>query len=436
MKANKIVRFSVQGEDCFTEIDQNIEKSQFTKVHFKFYSNKMNTHGYICDIDVLKKYAPTIAGKPILARINQYANNGQGDFAGHEYDEIAVGFFPLKGLELTYEVGNDGTLYACADGYIWNMYYEDVINILRDYGGVKGVSSEVLVIDSDIISEYEEAILQMSFTGVTLLGERNMQGRKIKPAVKGCQGKIVDFSISDMQKEFISEKTKFEKVLYSKIDESSKDGSFLMKNEKEVNMAKDPKDETVASNFDKNAKKVVEKKVGEGENKKTVVKNTEPKADDKKVGEPKTNSIDEKIEDVKNDDVEINGLKEELKAVLDKCEELQGENDRLKAENEDLTEYKNEKEKQDIKKKVDIALNNVAKVLTQKQLDDFRKRSADCSVETVDSFINEIKAFAYDVKDKKGQKQADLMRCSIPVNDDYSQKESDDVWDRISQKFN
>ena len=118
MNDEKFVCFSISNEENAIT-PEDIENAQFTKVHFRIYSaDRVNDHNYTCSLKVLKKYANTIAGKPILVWYNKHANGGKGDFAGHEDSPIAkeypVGFFPENPV-ITYEKDEDGFIKLYRD---------------------------------------------------------------------------------------------------------------------------------------------------------------------------------------------------------------------------------------------------------------------------------------------------------------------------------
>lgn len=170
-----------------------------------------------------------------MAYYNKNGDYGKGDFGGHEHSplaqEIAVGFIPFN-PEISYETEN-ATTYLCVDGYIWNTYYEHIVDVFYKDGGIKGVSVEMYVLDSKLQKNNVEEILQYSFTGVTLIGKTDACNTKIKPAVDGCQAKIIQFAaitLDDvMQPEFNKAKQLFEKQLVKNaIEEPESDGSILL----------------------------------------------------------------------------------------------------------------------------------------------------------------------------------------------------------------
>lgn len=98
-----------------------------------------------------------------------------------------------------------------------------------------------------------------------------------------------------------------------------------------------------------------------------------------------------------------------------------------------LEEYKNNRESQDMKNAVELALNSVSHILDADQIDTWRKESVNYSYAQFDDFSNKLKAFAFDVQEKKGISQPEPLRNSIPKVD--VEDESMDLWDRLSKKY-
>lgn len=527
----KLISFAVNDAVMTPE---EIEQKQFQKIHFRIYSNQLNEHGYLCSLKVLKKYAYTIQGKPILAYYKKYGNHGNGDFGGHEHSmfaqEIAVGFFP-NDCVVTYEKGEDGTVYLCADGYIWTEYYQHIVNVFNDFNGVKGVSSEIYMIKTELDEETGiENILQYSFTGLTLLGDYDAMETPIHPAVPGCQGKLVEFSA--LEEKYKEAKCDFEKILYcsnNKNQESDQSGSFFNENIKEAEMDENKVKNAASSEVVENAEKIVTTKVktevntvkyddnyryiGEEneEHKKVVTEviqvpeetlDTNTNKDDKDIVENATSeekaetssdnkeeknvsdpeSKDEKVEngnvdnpteETKSDDIDENACKtdnacvdnacndknackeenaddgsvdetvsiEEFNALKEKCESLENslsaktvECENLQAKCNSLEEYKNNKETEIMHNTINRALDEVSNVLNAVQMDDWKARSKECTIADTDKFINELKAFAFDVQEKNGTTKPDLLRNSIVTNDVANLDEMD-MWDRLERKY-
>lgn len=482
---SKIITFAVPDFKEMTP--EQIEDCQFQKVHFRIYSTAVNAHGYIMSLKVLKKYANTIQGKPILTYYMPYAYGGDGDFGGHENSTFAqetpVGFFP-NDCKITYEKESDGTVFMCADGYIWTAYYDYVVDVFKNNENVKGVSSEILIVDSEIDEETNiENILQYSFAGLTLLGSHDAMGTPIKPAVDGCKGTLVTFSATNYEKA----KNEFEKKLYNSVkEESSNEGSIFIQKIKEDAMAEKIEKNAAPSEVVENAEKIVTTEV-------EISTDTVTYDDDNRyVGETReehkvstTDVVEVPEEEVKppvetnatesdgNDEpqVEENATEEivgnttvveenasqettpeenacksnneisadEYNALKLKCSSLEKElNEKNEAYSQleiqcnALAEYKKNKETEIMKNTIDCELSKVSKILNADQINEWREKSLQCSIDNVDGFVNELKAFAFDVQEKNGVAAADTMRCSIPTE---TVKEPTDMWERIAQTY-
>lgn len=130
---------------------------------------------------------------------------------------------------------------------------------------------------------------------------------------------------------------------------------------------------------------------------------------------------------------------EEFEALKVKCSALETElskkknaYDALLLKCNSLEEYKNNKEKENMKNAIEIALNSVSHILSPDQIDEWRKESQKCSASNVDEFTNKLKAFAFDVQEKNGVVQKDSIRNSIPKE---VENESTDFWERMARKY-
>ena len=488
MEENKLIKFSIDQELS----PEQIENMQFSKVKMKIYSaDKINAHGYYISLKNLKKWANTIAGKPIIMYYNAILN----DFASHEKDEIACGFVPFD-PELSYEKTEDGTVYLCVIGYIWNMYYDYVINVFNNSNNEKGLSCEMLILDSQYDAELDaEEILQYSFAGLTLLGDYDKNFIPIKPAVDGCDATLVQNS--DVKEDFEKAKNEFEQFLYNSVkQESFNEGSFFNKENLKEKLMEDKElvmnSETPTSIEDvalvENAE-VTENAVKEVTNRVSVETSTWEYDDngdyvghtheEHRMSETHFEETNDTVEVLDNasEDVEIienadteevveenaevientckkddndceedseiveNAITEEMyNELLQKNATLENEINQLKVEYNSLVikcsalqEFKNNTEEKEMKNSVELVLNSVSHILNADQIDDWRKESVKYSIDNLCDFTNRLKAFAFDIQEKNGTKEVESIRNSIPKN--IVEIESDDVWDRLNKKF-
>lgn len=97
----------------------------------------------------------------------------------------------------------------------------------------------------------------------------------------------------------------------------------------------------------------------------------------------------------------------------------------------ELEVYKNNKENELKKQAIEFALSEVSNVLNTEQIDEWRDKAIGFS--DVDSFKNQLKAFAFDVQSKKGITTPESMRNVIPK--EFSETEPEDIWDRLEKKY-
>ena len=476
MDSEKLLRFSVSQDIDFEEI----ENSQFSKVKMKIYSaDRVNAHGYTISLKNLKKYAKTIGGKPIVA----YISNITHDATGHEENEMPMGFVPFD-PELSYEKSEDGTIYLCVIGYIWNIYCNQLVEVFKKSDGVKGLSCEMLILDSEIIEDTGvEEILAYSFAGLTILGDFDSKLRPIKPAVEGCDATIIENSIIAYEEA----KVEFEKILYSakiKDEEQTNSESLtninkedIMENILDVNSSEIVENATEVDTLD-NAFVEVETTVSsdthvhkygdDGEflgaehehhsisethieevqeeepNEDVVLIEVEDNATDEQETDEGTDTEEEDIEtseeEEKEEVVENSISKEEFDAMVDRCAELEGiineKNNEIQAltlKCSTLEEYKLNKETESMKKVLNSTLNSVSHILSPDQMSQWHDEAMKCSLDKVDEFTNKLKAFAFDLQEKQGVQQIDSIRNGIAneVEDDSSLS----VWDRLDRKY-
>lgn len=485
----------------------------------------------------MSKYASTVRGKPILAYYNIFGNDGKGDFAGHEDSEfakeIAVGFVPLN-AEVTIKEDGNGVSYCYVDGYIWTLYYQHILDVFHDFNDTKGISSEVLIIQSEELEDNVTRILQMSFAGITLLGSYDFYHNAIKPAVNGCKADLVSFAA--LRSEYDKAKTVFEEHLYrNNVTELSNESSFLNGESKEGSMEKDEKVMNSDMDATQKADNAVEDKTVETKVKVTthkygdkgeylgttdeshkyiqttveevdeeelqdnpiVVNASDDNADveestveenkcvdnecidnevkeiecDDPVDEKEESDVDEQpddepdAQDKQNDPDSEDGVEEsdseseqsqdvqdnatDLAQALARCAELEQalatcrldlnvcktKLSEVMKECETLAEYKKNKEMESVNNAIHIALNNVADVLSTSQMSEWQEKALKCSVDTADQFINELKAFAFDVQIKNGKRQRDMMRNSISQSIKNQDVLPTNVWERVESLY-
>lgn len=464
------------------DVDNEKEKMQFCPIELKFYSDELNAHGYICSKEDLEKYAPTILGKPILAWYNQVKK----DCGGHEdtifAKEHPIGFIPTN-AEVTYKTDENGVTYSYVVGYIWSVYYDNIVEVFINNDGMRNVSSEVGIFASHTDDDGQEVMDEFSFLGITILGNVDSNNAKLNPAVKGCEARVVNFSISIADEDVIivnnafeKAKKEFEKKLYnSNMEEVSTMDKEMKNSVGEVDIVENATDEirhivsvedvTCVDHIDDDGhyagyteerheiRDVKYEKVEVEEPTEPIVDNAEIEecATEESTDEPKEEEIVEEDCSCKEEDSIVENAEEtsdeeeidykeecaKLEAELNACkEELASCKESLNActvKCSELEEYKLNKETEQMNLRLNQAFATVQNSLTVEELDVWKDKATKCSIENVDGFINELKSFAFD----KGNVVQDTMRCSISSLKYEEKKQSKgDFWANLKEQYN
>lgn len=446
----ELLSFSV---DNFSIDDlQDVSDTQFMKGHMRFFADGVNRNGYYFTLKSIKKAGKTIRGKPLLVAFNIWNSDGLG---GHDKDEIPVGYVP-NNAEITYEESDDGRTFICTDFYIWKNYSKDLPDILSDTDdGIKEVSVELWALDTTEDKENNYIIVNdFVFCGTTILSQ------DITPAVPDAKLQILKFSekskgIFDKLEESLNCNIR---KLNNSINQESDEGSFLIQKNsenKEETMAKKVTNAaTETPEVLENGTKYTTTNVGVSEytdtyddngnfvestseyhsRSETTVEHTE----DTPTEVDNAASTDENKEEVDNAVPENNScetVEEKCSALEVKCSALEAELNTLKntysaleLKCASLEQYKTNKENEEKTLAIECALNDVADILSAKEIEQWREKSLTCS--SVDGFKNELKAFAFDIQKKNGVKPVETLRNSIPV---VQEEESTNVWDRLAK---
>ncbi|WP_238791488.1 coiled-coil domain-containing protein [Paenibacillus sp. EKM207P] len=198
--------------------------------HDGLNNNKSNI-----DFDVLKNAESSVVNIPILAHIEG------DDFGEHEmeydededkitYIEKPIGVISAVNNNYHYEE-IDGRNYAVVDGYIWNVYAQDEMNIINNQEETK-LSIEIVIDESEYNKETKILnIKSFRYTGVTLLGNKYGTG------MINAHAKIEHFSLDD---DFTKKMKELDSFLHhfteanTQTKDSKEDNVQLQKNKKEI----------------------------------------------------------------------------------------------------------------------------------------------------------------------------------------------------------
>lgn len=214
---NKILSIPINNFELTNEVNEE----GLRKV--KLYVCKdgiVPSHEMFIEKDAIIQAKDSLKNRPLLCAYEVDDEGSKVDFLGHEVEYVVYkenGQYKLKIEYIEQPVGHiseledsitieeiDGEYWCVANGYIYEDYCKDVINILQENDNEKYVSMEVRIIDSE--NNDKDGLCHIKsfrFKGVTILGEKH------PPAISNAR--IEMFSQSD---EF---SLQFEKII-NKID--------------------------------------------------------------------------------------------------------------------------------------------------------------------------------------------------------------------------
>ena len=445
---------------------QDLNNQQFLPITLKCFADGLTKHGYYFSLDSVKKSAFTMRGKPILWGYDFFAD----DAAGHEVDEVACGFVP-ENAEISFEYDeNYGKTFMFVNGFIWVKYAEKLVDIFKRTDGVKDVSVEILLYNSEIDKDNPDITnaLVYCFAGVTILGEA------VSPAVEGAKATVVNFA--DEQSQFESAKMAFVEQLNNSspsVRESEGGENDMQNEEKKIDNSVGAESEkldnaVVVDTIKVEVKRDTEAYMDNGDvvivedekkHKETVVTeipdseitgemgNGEAQVDNATSEELDNATSEEQDNACGNADKEDNACGQDDKvdnsavkcAELEtKCQELQNSYNELKAQYDELTvkcsaleEYKANVEKTNYANAVECALADVADYLTENEKNEWRETSLKCS--SISEFTNQLKAFAFD-KRQASRTKVEISRSPLVI--DEPTQDSTNLWDRMEKAYN
>lgn len=173
---NNKIRFAVDDMAILKEESDN----QLAIVEIYVCHDGNNAHDLPISLDVLKKAAPTLKNKFLVAGFD-----GK-DFEGHEEEEQIIGFFP-ESSKMRY-VKKDGRTYLVAEAILSKIYADWAYDaFVKD--NYRSVSMEIGVLEfGEEDEEGKTPILSFVFNGVTVLGKNHL------PACEGANASIIKFS--------------------------------------------------------------------------------------------------------------------------------------------------------------------------------------------------------------------------------------------------
>ena len=155
----KAIKFAVSDIKKIENSDYNSD--EFAIAHMGFLSTRPNSHELKISEEVLRKSAPSVLGKWLVADMSSVVDAGT-----HTEKEHIVGQIPAN-QEVEFVKDEDGYTRAYADVVVSKIYAKDFCNIFENDNN-RAVSVEMTC---EMDEEDEDLVLSFNIVGVTALGK-------------------------------------------------------------------------------------------------------------------------------------------------------------------------------------------------------------------------------------------------------------------------
>ena len=155
----KAIKFAVSDIKKIENSDYNSD--EFAIAHMGFLSTRPNSHELKISEEVLRKSAPSVLGKWLVADMSSVVDAGT-----HTEKEHIVGQIPAN-QEVEFVEDEDGYIRAYADVVVSKIYAKDFCNIFENDNN-RAVSVEMTC---EMDEEDEDLVLSFNIVGVTALGK-------------------------------------------------------------------------------------------------------------------------------------------------------------------------------------------------------------------------------------------------------------------------
>lgn len=381
---------------------ENDEDYEFAFGTIDFLSNKSNSHSHTYSEEVIKKYAPSVINKWVVA---EYSNR-DSDATSHTENQKIVGIVPQQ--EIKYRYDEDGFLIASADVVISKLYATDVYEIFRE-NNKRAVSIELLMgftpETEEILDGYGEKIVEgFNITGITILG------LKYNPSVPNANIVLTQMS-DESAKTMESEYVKYSDTKHVKNDDNKMSEILNKLTSIEEKLSKE---EIMAKNKEDIVEKLAEDKVVEVEAEKVAEMEVivEPKAD-----EP----VDEDEPEVKEDEMAC-GEKEKMAEVESKLAEAEDKIAKYEVELLELKEFKTQIESVKCQEIVKNTLSIAKKVVDETKYTELEVESKECVYASVEEWSTKVlasvstMAIARMEEVKLSAREDDVVDMGMPIH--------------------
>jgi hypothetical protein len=407
MAIEKTVKFAIDELSRF----QDDENKDLAVGRILFLSTRPNSHKLDITEDVLRKYAPTIIGKWVVAEYDKWSQ----DATTHTNEEVIQGIVPHN-AQVEFVRAEDGYLDAYVDCVISKLYSTDIYDIfVKD--NKRNVSVEMI---TDVDPEVGGVVHYLNIFAVTVLG------KQVNPSVPNAHMEIVKFS-EEQANDYYD--------LWSDIrnkENMSKMAEKISLNDEEkqgdTKMAKLEDNKAVeCSEDDKNQDNIVMNECGDGE-KTTELSEDEKTEDDKNDDDDMHDDDDDKEDDDKESDMATKCA--DLETKLSEMTAQMSENDnKIKEYEAELSELRTFKANVEEAQKMEVVTATLAQVkdyMSDEKYSEYSESGKACKFADITAWKNEVLAnVTTDVLNAKmSEKETDHIDMSFP-----QVEEKHGLWD-------
>ena len=361
----------------------------------KVCSSRDNAHELYIEDDALIAAAPSVLGKPIVAKYDRWTK----DVMGHEDDEIPIGYV-IDNQTPQFVKEENGAISLVVFSILWKEYVPEVFEIFteKDESGqapIKSVSMEIYLNDVAIDDDNNEIIKQFQFKGITLLGDDRT------PACELAHAEMIAFEAKAKRAEMLFS------LEMSQNNQNEKEDVAVLENEKECAVAEEEKVSMATGDPEQ---------APPDEEKPESVETPEQEETEEDMACKKDMSAEEAV------DYQV-----QFEELSKQFSELKADYDAIKASNEALMAKFSEIEENEKMFAIEQVLSKFESKLSQEQASNFRELAKEVPAKDVNIFCNEIKAFVADLVCEKPEVEFSENRMSI-LKDEPAPKESLFDW--------
>ena len=395
MAIEKTVKFVIDELSRF----QDDENKDLAVGRILFLSTRPNSHGLVITEDVLRKYAPTIIGKWVVAEYDKWSQ----DATTHTNEEVIQGIVPHN-AQVEFVRAEDGYLDAYVDCVISKLYSTDVYDIfVKD--NRRNVSVEMI---TDVDPEIGGVVHYLNIFAVTVLG------KQVNPSVPNAHMEIVKFSEEQANDYYdlwsdIRNKENMSKLAEKiSLNDEEKQG--------DTKMAKLEDNKAVeCSEDDKNQDNIVMNECGDGE--KTTELSEEEKTEDDKKDDDDMHD-DDKEDDDKESDMATKCADLETK-LSEMTAQMSEKDNQIKEYETELSELRTFKTNVEEAQKMEVVTATLAQVkdyMSEDKYSEYSESGKACKFADITAWKNEVLAnVTTDVLNAKmSEKETDHIDMSFP----------------------